>query len=64
MSDEETRPDFREGFFKEADQLHAQLLPLAELMRKHPSVVRQIMKTEHLILSVAERVCLLGRTPT
>ena len=64
MTDQETSKHFREGFFEEADRLHAQLLPLAELMRDHPSVVRQIMKTERLVLSDAERVCLLGRTPT
>ena len=63
MTDEEIRPDFREAFYNEADQLHRDLVPLAKLMRRHPSVVRLIMRTEHLTLSAAEQAVLLGKDP-
>ena len=68
MTDEEKRssdsyPRFRETFFNEADQLCEDLDPLAEMMRRHPSVVRQIMRTEHLALSAGERALLLGKIP-
>jgi len=61
MTDKEIRPDFREAFYNEADQLHKDLVPLAELMRRHATVVRLIMRTEHLALSAAEQAVLLGK---
>jgi len=61
MTDKETFEDFREAFYNEADGLHKDLAPLAELMRRHPLVVRFIMRTEHLTLSAAEQAVLLGK---
>ena len=63
MNDAEKRPDFRNAFFSEAVQLRKDLAPFAEMMRRHPAIIRSIMKTEHLTFSAEEQAIMLGRKP-
>ena len=61
MTDEKALTIFRESFLTEANQLRKELMPFRYLMRRHPSIIRLIMKTEHLTFSAEEEAILLGR---